>query len=364
MRAQVPVLIRLPSDSPAVATGFKASYNNGVSNVTGLITMATGYANYAIDNGNLTPLAPGFVPTRHFFSNEVEYYAQDTWKVTPKLTFTYGFRHTLLQVPYERNSQQVVPTVSLNDWFNKRMLAASQGGVNQPNISFTQGGQASGRQPYWQMDKADIAPRFAFSYAPHPSMTIRGGYGIYYDHFGNAIVDALDQRGSFGLSSTLSNGASQFVDTAPRFSSLTSVPASLIPPIANPGSFPVTPPIGAGLTAWVLVDKMKTPYAHVMDFSIQQEMRKGLVFELDYVGRLGRQLMQQLDLAGTAQRRRSKVWNVLLQRGNSSSASMLIRELPLRRLLLFRPVLSLTINSLSLVRMVLHQRKIFIKICG
>jgi hypothetical protein len=74
------------------------------------------------------------------------------------------------------------------------------------------------------------------------------------------------------------------------------VPASIIPPISSPGSFPVTPP-DALLTAWVLDDKIKTPYAYVMDMSVQQEMSKGLIFELDYVGRLGRRLMQQLDLA-------------------------------------------------------------------
>ncbi|WP_255462524.1 TonB-dependent receptor [Granulicella sp. WH15] len=279
-----------------VSNGFVSNYNTAVADVTGLITMGTNYANYSISNGALTPLPQGVVPTRNFFSNEAEYYAQDSWKVKRNLTLTFGVRHTLLQVPYERNAQQVVPSFSLNNWFNQRVAAAAAGGVNQPPISFTQGGQVAGKAAYWQMDKLDIAPRFAFAWSPNPTLSVRGGYGLYYDHFGSALVDALDQRGSFGLASTLSNGASQYVDTAPRFSAINNVPSAVLPPISNPGAFPVTPP-NSLLTAWVLDDKIKTPYSHVFDLSVQQEMSKGLVFELNYVGRLGRRLLQQLDLA-------------------------------------------------------------------
>jgi hypothetical protein len=281
---------------PKVSTGFVSSYNSAVAAVTGLITQGTNYANYSISNGALTPLPVGQVPTRNFKSNEVEYYAQDSWKVRRNLTLTYGLRHTLLQVPYEENAQQVVPTFSLNNWFAQRLAAAAAGGVNQPPIAFTQGGQAAGKPAYWQMDKKDFSPRVAFAWSPNPTLSVRGGYGLYYDHFGDSLIDALDQRGSFGLSSTLANGASQYVDTAPRFSGIHTVPAAVLPPISNPGSFPVTPP-NALLTAWVLDDNIKTPYSHVFNLSLQQEMSKGFVFELDYVGRLGRRLLQQLDLA-------------------------------------------------------------------
>ncbi len=281
---------------PKVSNGFVSNYNSAVANVTGLITSGTNYANYAIQNGGLSPLPQGVLPTHHFFSNEVEYYAQDSWKVRSNLTLTFGVRHTLLQVPYERNGQQIVPSFSMSKWFNQRVAAAAAGGVNQPLISFTEGGQANGKGAYWKMDKLDFAPRFAFAWSPNPTLSVRGGYGMYYDHFGNALVDALDQRGSFGLSSTLSNGASQYVDTAPRFSAINNVPSAVLPPIPAPGAFPVTPP-NALLTAWVLDDNIKTPYSHVFDLSVQQQLSKGTVFELSYVGRLGRRLMQQLDLA-------------------------------------------------------------------
>ena len=190
----------------------------------------------------------------------------------------------------------MVPTFSLSKWFASRVAAAAKGNVDQPPIAYTQGGQAVGKPAYWNMDKLDIAPRFSFAYSPRPSLSIRGGYGIYFDHFGDALVDAVDQRGSFGLSSQNQNGATQQVDTAPRFSSITNVPNVLIPPSGDAGSFPVTAP-NALATTWALNDNLKTPYSQVIDFSIQQQLKGGTVFELDYTGRLGRRLLQQLDLA-------------------------------------------------------------------
>ncbi len=281
---------------PAVGGNFSGAYNVAVADITGLITLATGYDNYQVNNGTLTPLNPGAFPTRHFFSNEVEYYVQDSWKARPNLTFNIGLRHTLLQVPYERNGQQVVPTFSLSSWFADRVSGAVRGNTVQPPIAYTQGGQAVGKPAYWNMDKLDLAPRFSFAYSPRPSLSIRGGYGLYYDHFGDALIDAVDQRGSFGLSSQNQNGATQQVDTTPRFSSPTAVPASIVPPSGFSGKFPVTAPNSLA-TTWALNDKLKTPYSHVIDFSIQQQIGHGSVFELDYTGRLGRRLLQQLDLA-------------------------------------------------------------------
>jgi len=281
---------------PSVNGNFSGAYNVAVADITGLITLATGYDNYSVNNGALTALPAGVFPNRHFFSNEFEYYAQDSWKIKPNLTLNFGLRHSLLQVPYERDGQQVVPTFSLSKWFANRVAAAAAGTVDQPPIAYTQGGQADGKPAYWNMDKFDIAPRFSFAYSPNSTLSIRGGFGIYYDHFGDALVDAVDERGSFGLSSQNQNGATQQVDTTPRFSTSTYVPPQLIPPSGNSGAFPVTAPNSLA-TTWALNDNLKTPYSEVMDFSIQQEIGHGTVFELDYTGRLGRRLMQQLDLA-------------------------------------------------------------------
>ena len=46
-----------------------------------------------------------------------------------------------------------------------------------------------------------------------------------------------------------------------------------------------------------LDDKLKTPYSHVIDFSITRELPSNFVFEASYVGRFAHRLMQEEDLA-------------------------------------------------------------------
>ena len=46
-----------------------------------------------------------------------------------------------------------------------------------------------------------------------------------------------------------------------------------------------------------LDDQIKTPYSEVFNLSLQRELKGGFTLEADYVGRLGRHLLQQLDLA-------------------------------------------------------------------
>jgi hypothetical protein len=48
---------------------------------------------------------------------------------------------------------------------------------------------------------------------------------------------------------------------------------------------------------WGLDSKIKTPYSETFDLSLQREVRGGVSFEAAYVGRLGRHLLQQLDLS-------------------------------------------------------------------
>src|SRR5437899_2805784 len=65
---------------------------------------------------------------------------------------------------------------------------------------------------------------------------------------------------------------------------------------------PATPPDdpnGAGFTfnSNGIDGRLKTPYSIAMDLSVQRQLPGGFTFEGAYVGRLGRHLLQQLDLA-------------------------------------------------------------------
>lgn len=295
------------------AFGFPAvdsqpNYNNAVAALTGLLLQS--YSNFVF-NKQGTALPQGAPVSRHFRTHELEFYGQDSWRAKPNLTLTYGLRYTLLQPPYETTGTQAAPTVSMNDFFNKRAAAMAAGQTYDPLITYDLSGQANGRKPYWAWDYKDLAPRFAFAWSPQsengflkrllggPDKTsVRAGYGIYFDHFGEGVVDSFDKQGTFGLTTSIGNQVGQFtVDDAPRFTDLYTIPPASIAPTPH-GGFPNTPfANGTPAIYWGEDDKLKTPYAHVFDVSITRALPKGVVFEATYIGRLGRRLLQEEDLA-------------------------------------------------------------------
>ncbi len=305
---------------PAVDSSFGESYDFAAAAVAGLLPDVLKTYNQD-KNGHI--FAPGSSIPRDFKSTEGEMYIQDSWRVTPNLVITGGLRYSLLQPPYETHGNQAAPNVSLNDWFHQRSTAMLQGDTYNPTVEMVLSGQANGKNPYWDWDYKNLAPRLSFAYSPHANegflhalfggagkSSIRGGYGIYFDHFGEGIVNSFDRNGSFGLSTTLENSAAvQDVDCTPRLTSLTTLPPSdtsfcgqqVVGPPPSPFPNPVTPPTGfdPGSFAiyWGLDNKLKTPYSHVFDFSITRELSHNLVFEASYIGRLGHRLLQEEDLA-------------------------------------------------------------------
>jgi hypothetical protein len=281
---------------PAVSTNFDTAYNTAIADITGLITSSTVYYNNKYANGTLSPLPAGQWVNHQYITNELEYYGQDSWKLRPNLTVSFGLRHTLLQVPYERNGQEIAPTIDLGKWFDKRAAAASTGTVVQPAFGFVQAGKANNMPGLWSMDKADFAPRFSVAYALHNNTSIRAGFGLYYDHFGQGVIDSFDQQGSFGLVTADRSPVGQYVDTTPRYVDQTTVPTSIVPTLTVTGKTPVTPGPNLSL-AWGVDQSLTTPYSYVFNGAVQHQFSRIGLIEATYTGRLGRHLMQMRDIS-------------------------------------------------------------------
>jgi hypothetical protein len=298
---------------PLVDPGFGTSYDFAAVQLMGIMSQVYTTTNQD-KNANLIP--SGALVQRHFRNFEGEMYLQDKWSATPNLVFTYGLRYSLLQPPYEANGEQVSPTVNMHQWFTNRWKSMQQGNVVQPDLSFDLAGQANGKKPYWGWDYKDFAPRFAVAYSPHAASgfmhklfgdagksSIRAGYGLYFDHFGEGVVNTFDRQGSWGLTTTISNPAGVLsVDSAPRFVGLqgqANLPPS--PGVPSPHGFPYTPSIDPntyGLAiAWGIDDNLKTPYSHVVDFSITRDLGHNFVLEATYTGRFAHHLLQEIDLS-------------------------------------------------------------------
>jgi hypothetical protein len=289
-----------------VLSSFGSSYSSLAMGTAGVVASESIAYQYHNNSGGAASLLPtGSLVQRHFNANELEYYFQDQWRVTSKITLTYGVRHTILQTPYEVNGQQVQPSVSLHQWFETRASQATKGVVDQPNFTFSPSGKANHAEPFYPMNWRNFSPRLGIAYAMNSKTTIRAGFGLYFDHFGEGLVRNFSELGSYGLGGSESTPAGFFSpDTAPRFTSITSLPnypanilpPSLLPPPAATIKYPYAPPASGQAFAWAIDDKLQTPYSYTMNLDVQRELPKGFVVEAAYVGRIGRHLIVQRDL--------------------------------------------------------------------
>ena len=298
-------------------SNYGNEYNDALLGLVGIVTEGDAIYNYDKQG---TPLAVGTPVKRDYAWKESEFYLQDSWQALKNLTLTYGLRYSYLQAPAEKTGTQVGTCVlsssgctpySLTSYYQASAQQGASGGAasNVGELSFNLNGRYNHQSDFWKPDTLDLGPRLAFAYSPTPDSgilqslfgngktSIRGGYSLVFDHFGAATVNTFDTNGSYGLSSNLSNPpGSVYIGTAPRFSSLTTIPAGLLPP-APQGGFPATPSSSQFAISWGLDSAIKTPYSHLIDFSIARELKNGSSLEVSYVGRLAHRLLAQEDVA-------------------------------------------------------------------
>ena len=94
---------------PAVDGNFGPNYDSATTIVMGIFPEGDGHYNFARDG---SALPQGKPINRRYAINDYEFFGQDTWRLTPRLTVTYGLRWVLEAPPYETNGYQVAPCVA------------------------------------------------------------------------------------------------------------------------------------------------------------------------------------------------------------------------------------------------------------
>ena len=144
----------------------------------------------------------------HVSYNAFEWYAQDTWKATPKLTLTLGLRWSYYGNPTDDQNVLVsflpgqynpanAPKLNANGTLqldaNGKVIGDRYNGLIFPT------GVLAGHDSPWgrkvQNDTfTNFGPRVGFAYDPSGvgRWSIRGGYGIYYDR---SLVGIIEQNG-------------------------------------------------------------------------------------------------------------------------------------------------------------------------
>jgi hypothetical protein len=314
-----------PSDFAGVASQWDGAYTTILGRYA---SISSGY-NYDL-SGN--PQPQGLVPIRDYHSTQYELFLQDSWKLHPDLTLTYGVRWQFHKPLTEVKGYEAIQNQTPESIFSVRQQDAAQG-ISGPDavpfITYRLGGSHNGQPGYYKPSYDNFAPRIGIAYSPgaHEGLlgslfgdhktSIRAGFGVDFDN--NLIGQGfeLDESSFLFSNSTVANYGNLATDprfTCPSPCTGSTLSANLLPPVA-PGTAPrptFTPnldangfPIGFfnggfGQGAMFNFDpNYRTPYEMHVSFGIQRELPGAWLVEADYIGKFGRRLPALGDPAQT-----------------------------------------------------------------
>jgi hypothetical protein len=157
--------------------GVKTATNPNCPNISGAV--ADNYwADFLFGTTNNYSLANLFVA--HLRQTLQSVYAQDDWKVNPRLTLNLGLRWEYGS-PYSEQHNYI----SNFDPITQTVLTITPGAVAGNGITPVSPGGVYG-STLVNPDLNDFAPRLGFAYAATSRTSIRGGYGTSYVHYTRA----------------------------------------------------------------------------------------------------------------------------------------------------------------------------------
>lgn len=237
-------------------TGFGAySYNNRVDWITDFVaytsnpanpgrlcTQSTGNPPVIVNVPCYTSFTQGLgTPGFQFTTNDLAFFAQDDWRIKPRLTLSLGLRW----------DTEILPSPQI------------------PNSAFP----LTNKFPD---DRTNFGPRVGFAYdlLGGGKTVLRGGYGIYYGRIINStIFNAISSTGAPGSQST----------------------TNILPSATSPLYPGVLPGSAAGLNIIEFAPHTKLPMVHEYDLVFEHEFAKNTAVSVSYVGSLGRRLPRFVD---------------------------------------------------------------------
>jgi len=187
-------------------------------------------------------------------------YGQDTWKITSRLTVTYGLRWDINPPLKGKNLS--------NDPFTVMGLS------NPATLTLTPRGT-----PLYQTTYGNVAPRVGLAYqfggTPNWSTVLRAGFGTFYD---------LGYGSLGGASSYFPYGATKIFAPA-QF--------PLSPQEAAPPAITANPPVP---TIVVADPHLKLPRTYEWNVALEKSLGTSQTVSLTYIGAIGRDLLRVTNL--------------------------------------------------------------------
>ncbi|MGJ5815657.1 carboxypeptidase regulatory-like domain-containing protein [Paludibaculum fermentans] len=245
--------------------------------VAGSLNTTTGddMASFLLGNVN-----NGRISTNNFISSEKlawAFFAQDDWKISPKLTINIGLRYELFSPigeKFARQSNFVYDNLTLYIPKGKDQNAPLPPNFATafPNVKVSRGEVDKYMIPW---DKTNLAPRIGFAYNWKDNTVLRGSYGIFYG--GEENQGGNPNRGEsvpFNQSTDLARpGASSIFDVNPFFANGFSA------------GYPINVfSLDAPVSFRGVARNFRSSLVHKWSAAVQREMPWQTSLELAYVG--------------------------------------------------------------------------------
>lgn len=229
-------------------------------------------------------------------------YLQDDWKVNPTLTLNLGLRYEYGSPISERNGKtisyfdssvqnpigpQAISNYAARATATEQQLVSKASFAVNGGVRYVQPGQDT-----WNSQQLNFSPRFGFSWTPQRKLVVRGGFGLFYQHYGEYVQygNPLGFTQNTNTVSTTDNGLTYSATLANPF------PTGLVQPTGNSNG--LLQNVGQSISQFYIRNP-KTPYNERFSLGIQYELPGAVIFEADYVGNLGRHLILTRDFNPT-----------------------------------------------------------------
>lgn len=212
-------------------------------------------------------------PTQYNRSTDLNFYAQDDFKVTSRLTLSYGLRYEYNgpAAPLDGNMYSfdvasgsiVIPSDKSKQSFSKYLSTA---------LPLITAGQLGLGDSLRKTDKNNWAPRFGFSWQATPKTVLRGGWGVFYSHL-SAQIPNTTSAGPFTASTFITNSI-----TADK------------PLLTFGDPFGAAGAVGT-MTLTAVSPRLLNSYAQQYSLSIEREIGHDIGLRVSYIGSKGSQLI-------------------------------------------------------------------------
>ncbi len=264
---------------------YQSNFNAPVL-TRGVINFNT-FTDFLLGRTSLATLANG-ITERNLRTADYNFFIQDDWKFSQRLTLNVGLRYELDLPPYDTQGRISTFDPAL---YKPRMQVDSRGNpVGPPIGGFVQAGNAIpqydlpdvpnvSQRVLYSIDPNNFGPRLGFAYAPLDSgrLVVRGGYGIFHSRstfvsINNSLFSPPFYLQTFAANSPLDN---PFV------------------PLPSQDQFPMIVP-GLPLFGFTFDRNLRTPYVQQYNGSVQIMLTKDMLWEISYVGTRGLNLLRQV----------------------------------------------------------------------